>query len=165
MLEGDPPFSNYEPYEAAKYVADGHRPVFRKSHTNELKEYVLSQKILDTLTIAMLTWMLQYFNLFFLFLIAVWLSYVGLGISVWDHLSWRSSRGLRSSRSIIRTRTTGICSSSSAYIIIYSLLQLVSWMGFSREIWHWWMYRIRCLEKGPMRLQNFLAVLRRCYFC
>ena len=56
MLEGDPPFSNYEPYEAAKYVADGHRPVFRKSHTNELKEYVLSQKILDTLTIAMLTW-------------------------------------------------------------------------------------------------------------
>ena len=51
MLEGDPPFSNYEPYEAAKYVADGHRPVFRKSHTNELKEYVLSQKILDTLTI------------------------------------------------------------------------------------------------------------------
>ena len=82
MMEGDPPFSNYEPYEAAKYVADGHRPVFRKSHTNELKEYVLSQKILDTLTIAMLTWMLQYFNLFFLFLIAVWLSYVGLGISV-----------------------------------------------------------------------------------
>ncbi|KAJ1292024.1 hypothetical protein BS78_02G361400 [Paspalum vaginatum] len=40
MLEGDPPFSNYEPYEAAKYVADGHRPVFRKSHTNELKDLV-----------------------------------------------------------------------------------------------------------------------------
>ncbi|OEL31334.1 Serine/threonine-protein kinase STY17 [Dichanthelium oligosanthes] len=40
MLEGDPPFSNYEPYEAAKYVADGHRPVFRKGHTNELKDLV-----------------------------------------------------------------------------------------------------------------------------
>ncbi|KAM0828177.1 hypothetical protein ACQ4PT_067722 [Festuca glaucescens] len=39
MLEGDPPFSNYEPYEAAKYVSDGHRPAFRsKGHTAELKE-------------------------------------------------------------------------------------------------------------------------------
>jgi hypothetical protein len=39
MLEGDSPFSNYEPYEAAKYVSDGHRPAFRsKGHTAELKE-------------------------------------------------------------------------------------------------------------------------------
>jgi hypothetical protein len=44
MMEGDPPFSSYEPYEAAKYVADGHRPIFRKSHTNELKEYVYKSK-------------------------------------------------------------------------------------------------------------------------
>ncbi|KAF8679194.1 hypothetical protein HU200_045962 [Digitaria exilis] len=40
MLEGDPPFSNYEPYEAAKYVADGHRPAFRKGHANEVKDLV-----------------------------------------------------------------------------------------------------------------------------
>ncbi|KAL4361607.1 hypothetical protein GQ457_04G010950 [Hibiscus cannabinus] len=26
MIEGEPPFANYEPYEAAKFVADGHRP-------------------------------------------------------------------------------------------------------------------------------------------
>lgn len=39
MLEGDPPLSSYEPYEAAKYVADGHRPSFRaKGYTPELKE-------------------------------------------------------------------------------------------------------------------------------
>lgn len=39
MLEGDPPLSNYEPYEAAKYVADGHRPIFRsKGYLPELKE-------------------------------------------------------------------------------------------------------------------------------
>ncbi|GLT98417.1 hypothetical protein SLE2022_159220 [Rubroshorea leprosula] len=39
MLEGEPPFSNYEPYEAAKYVADGHRPVFRtKSCLPELRD-------------------------------------------------------------------------------------------------------------------------------
>lgn len=41
MLEGDPPLSHYEPYEAAKYVAEGHRPMFRvKSFTPELKELV-----------------------------------------------------------------------------------------------------------------------------
>ncbi|XP_015063803.1 integrin-linked protein kinase 1-like [Solanum pennellii] len=41
MLEGDPPLSHYEPYEAAKYVADGHRPMFRaKGWTPELKELV-----------------------------------------------------------------------------------------------------------------------------
>ncbi|TVU37725.1 hypothetical protein EJB05_11056, partial [Eragrostis curvula] len=40
MLEGDPPFSNYEPYEAAKYVADGHRPAFRKGYSNDLKELI-----------------------------------------------------------------------------------------------------------------------------
>jgi hypothetical protein len=44
MLEGDPPFSNYEPYEAAKYVADGHRPAFRKGYSNDLKEYVQAQQ-------------------------------------------------------------------------------------------------------------------------
>ncbi|KAD2804115.1 hypothetical protein E3N88_37492 [Mikania micrantha] len=39
MLEGEPPLSNYEAYEAAKYVADGHRPIFRaKGYTPELKE-------------------------------------------------------------------------------------------------------------------------------
>lgn len=39
MLEGDPPMSNYEAYEAAKYVAEGHRPMFRsKGFTPELKE-------------------------------------------------------------------------------------------------------------------------------
>ncbi|KAJ4962126.1 hypothetical protein NE237_022036 [Protea cynaroides] len=38
MLEGDPPFSNYEPYEAANYVAEGHRPIFRaKGYSSELK--------------------------------------------------------------------------------------------------------------------------------
>ncbi|KAL3636014.1 hypothetical protein CASFOL_020561 [Castilleja foliolosa] len=29
MLEGEPPLSSYEPYEAARYVAEGHRPIFR----------------------------------------------------------------------------------------------------------------------------------------
>ncbi|PIN03932.1 Tyrosine kinase [Handroanthus impetiginosus] len=39
MLEGDPPLSHYEPYEAAKYVAEGHRPMFRaKGFTPELRE-------------------------------------------------------------------------------------------------------------------------------
>lgn len=39
MLEGDPPLSNYEPYEAAKYVAEGHRPTFRsKGSIPELRE-------------------------------------------------------------------------------------------------------------------------------
>ncbi|XP_041010724.1 integrin-linked protein kinase 1-like [Juglans microcarpa x Juglans regia] len=39
MLEGDPPLSNHEPYEAAKYVAEGHRPTFRsKGYIPELKE-------------------------------------------------------------------------------------------------------------------------------
>lgn len=39
MLEGDPPLSNYEPYEAAKYVAEGHRPTFRvKGYILELRE-------------------------------------------------------------------------------------------------------------------------------
>ncbi|XXG38918.1 hypothetical protein AAC387_Pa01g0015 [Persea americana] len=39
MLEGDPPLANYEPYEAAKYVADGHRPIFRaKGYLPELRE-------------------------------------------------------------------------------------------------------------------------------
>ncbi|CAH9078343.1 unnamed protein product [Cuscuta europaea] len=41
MLEGDAPMSNCEAYEAAKYVADGHRPTFRaKGFTPELKELV-----------------------------------------------------------------------------------------------------------------------------
>lgn len=39
MLEGDPPMSNYEAYEAAKCVAEGHRPTFRsKGFTPELRE-------------------------------------------------------------------------------------------------------------------------------
>ncbi|CAI9096546.1 OLC1v1032727C1 [Oldenlandia corymbosa var. corymbosa] len=39
MLEGEPPLSHYEPYEAAKYVAEGHRPMFRaKSFIPELRE-------------------------------------------------------------------------------------------------------------------------------
>ncbi|XP_027913081.1 integrin-linked protein kinase 1-like isoform X2 [Vigna unguiculata] len=42
MLEGEPPFSNYEPYDGAKYVAEGHRPSFRsKSYTSDLREGVL----------------------------------------------------------------------------------------------------------------------------
>ncbi|XP_038706349.1 integrin-linked protein kinase 1-like [Tripterygium wilfordii] len=39
MLEGEPPLANYEPYEAAKYVAEGHRPIFRaKGYIPELKD-------------------------------------------------------------------------------------------------------------------------------
>ncbi|GAB4829107.1 hypothetical protein Ancab_018770 [Ancistrocladus abbreviatus] len=39
MLEGNPPMAHYEPYEAAKYVAEGHRPMFRgKGYTAELRE-------------------------------------------------------------------------------------------------------------------------------
>lgn len=39
MLEGDPPLAGYEPYEAAKYVADGHRPTFHaKGYLPELRE-------------------------------------------------------------------------------------------------------------------------------
>ncbi|KAK8966821.1 Serine/threonine-protein kinase HT1 [Platanthera guangdongensis] len=39
MLEGDPPLSNYEPYEAAKFIADGHRPTFRaKGYIPDLRE-------------------------------------------------------------------------------------------------------------------------------
>ncbi|KZV31074.1 hypothetical protein F511_31384 [Dorcoceras hygrometricum] len=39
MLEGDPPMSNYEPHEAARYVAEGHRPIFRaKDFIPELRE-------------------------------------------------------------------------------------------------------------------------------
>ncbi|KAK4423718.1 Integrin-linked protein kinase [Sesamum alatum] len=39
MLEGEPPLSHYEPYEAARYVAEGHRPMFRaKGFIPELRE-------------------------------------------------------------------------------------------------------------------------------
>ncbi|KAI7737765.1 hypothetical protein M8C21_013260 [Ambrosia artemisiifolia] len=39
MLEGDPPLSNYEPYEAAKCAAEGLRPIFKsKNYTLELRE-------------------------------------------------------------------------------------------------------------------------------
>ncbi|KAF7123976.1 hypothetical protein RHSIM_Rhsim12G0079000 [Rhododendron simsii] len=39
MLEGDPPLSHYEPYEAAKQVAEGRRPAFRvKGYISELRE-------------------------------------------------------------------------------------------------------------------------------
>ncbi|KAL6187732.1 hypothetical protein ACLB2K_039127 [Fragaria x ananassa] len=41
MLEGDPPLANYEPYDAAKFVSEGHRPMFHgKGHTPELKELI-----------------------------------------------------------------------------------------------------------------------------
>ncbi|KAJ3673386.1 hypothetical protein LUZ60_006760 [Juncus effusus] len=41
MLEGEPPLSNCEPYEAAKYVADGRRPSFRsKNHIPDLKDLI-----------------------------------------------------------------------------------------------------------------------------
>ncbi|KAL4569505.1 hypothetical protein LXL04_025144 [Taraxacum kok-saghyz] len=46
MIEGDPPLSNYEPYEAAKCAAEGLRPVFRaKSCSPELRE--LTEKCWD----------------------------------------------------------------------------------------------------------------------
>lgn len=39
MLEGDPPMAHYEPYEAAKFVAEGHRPTFRsKEFIPEFRE-------------------------------------------------------------------------------------------------------------------------------
>ncbi|KAJ6813693.1 serine/threonine-protein kinase STY8 [Iris pallida] len=39
MLEGDPPLANYEPYEAAKCVAEGRRPSFRaKGYLPELRD-------------------------------------------------------------------------------------------------------------------------------
>ncbi|KAJ0447049.1 putative dual-specificity kinase TKL-Pl-5 family [Helianthus annuus] len=39
MLEGDPPLSNHEPYEAAKCAAEGLRPIFKsKYYTPELRE-------------------------------------------------------------------------------------------------------------------------------
>ncbi|CAI0394416.1 unnamed protein product [Linum tenue] len=39
MLEGEPPLASYEPYEAAKYVAEGHRPIFRsKGFIPELRD-------------------------------------------------------------------------------------------------------------------------------
>ncbi|KAL5722945.1 hypothetical protein ACHQM5_006401 [Ranunculus cassubicifolius] len=38
MIEGDPPMSNYEPYEAAKLVAEGQRPNFRsRNYLPELR--------------------------------------------------------------------------------------------------------------------------------
>lgn len=41
MLEGDPPLSNFEPYEAAKRAAEGLRPGFKsKNYSPELREYV-----------------------------------------------------------------------------------------------------------------------------
>ncbi|KAI7750097.1 hypothetical protein M8C21_007018, partial [Ambrosia artemisiifolia] len=41
MIEGEPPFSNLEAYEAAKHVAEGHRPIFKsKGYTPELKELI-----------------------------------------------------------------------------------------------------------------------------
>nr|BAD94246.1 putative protein kinase [Arabidopsis thaliana] len=42
MLEGEPPFANHEPYEAAKHVSDGHRPTFRsKGCTPDLRELIV----------------------------------------------------------------------------------------------------------------------------
>ncbi|GER47256.1 protein kinase [Striga asiatica] len=46
MLEGEPPMSHYEPYEAAKYLSDGHRPVFKaKGYIPELRDYTLSTQM------------------------------------------------------------------------------------------------------------------------
>ncbi|MED6180296.1 hypothetical protein PIB30_008791 [Stylosanthes scabra] len=42
MLEGEPPFASYEPYDAAKRAAEGHRPTFRaKGYTPEMQELTL----------------------------------------------------------------------------------------------------------------------------
>ena len=39
MIEGEAPFASYEPYDAAKRAAEGHRPTFRaKGYTPELQE-------------------------------------------------------------------------------------------------------------------------------
>lgn len=39
MIEGEPPLASYEPYEAARYVAEGHRPTIRsKSFVPDLRE-------------------------------------------------------------------------------------------------------------------------------
>ncbi|CAL9038738.1 unnamed protein product [Musa banksii] len=39
MLEGNPPFPNHEPYEAAKLVADGKRPLYHsKGYVQELRD-------------------------------------------------------------------------------------------------------------------------------
>ncbi|KAJ0038474.1 hypothetical protein Pint_23581 [Pistacia integerrima] len=39
MLEGEPPLSHFEPYEAAKYVAEGRRPICRaKGYIPELRD-------------------------------------------------------------------------------------------------------------------------------
>ncbi|KAK2381052.1 hypothetical protein P8452_37140 [Trifolium repens] len=39
MLEGEPPFASYEPYDGAKHAAEGHRPAFRaKGYIPELQE-------------------------------------------------------------------------------------------------------------------------------
>ncbi|GMH15288.1 hypothetical protein Nepgr_017129 [Nepenthes gracilis] len=39
MLEGEPPLEHYEAYDAAKYFAEGHRPMFRaKGYICELRE-------------------------------------------------------------------------------------------------------------------------------
>ncbi|CAA2960855.1 serine threonine- kinase STY46 [Olea europaea subsp. europaea] len=39
MLEGEPPMAHYDPYEVARYVAEGHRPMFRaKGFIPDLRE-------------------------------------------------------------------------------------------------------------------------------
>lgn len=39
MIEGEPPLASYEPYEAARYVADGHRPSIKsKGFVPDLRE-------------------------------------------------------------------------------------------------------------------------------
>ncbi|KAK4261058.1 hypothetical protein QN277_004109 [Acacia crassicarpa] len=39
MLEGEPPFANFEPYDAAKHAAEGHRPTMKaKGYIPELRE-------------------------------------------------------------------------------------------------------------------------------
>ncbi|GFP87339.1 dual specificity protein kinase spla [Phtheirospermum japonicum] len=48
MLEGEPPLSSYEPYEAARYVAEGHRPIFRaKADMNQRPTFLEILKKLE----------------------------------------------------------------------------------------------------------------------
>ncbi|KAG5059486.1 hypothetical protein JHK87_000515 [Glycine soja] len=57
MLEGEPPFSNYEPYDGAKYVAEGHRPSFRgKGYIPELRDLMDFDLALHVLRLTEQCW-------------------------------------------------------------------------------------------------------------
>ncbi|XP_072093396.1 serine/threonine-protein kinase VIK isoform X2 [Arachis hypogaea] len=54
MLEGEPPFTNLEPYEGAKHVAEGHRPIIRaKGYGPELRDKPLMEfrSVTDTISL------------------------------------------------------------------------------------------------------------------